>query len=230
MSVSTPDLNPSWRAPSAPVRLVTLLLLAVGLMLVDLRALFAFACVVALMFGWERGFGALAGWLRALWQLKWLFFALAVLYLGFTPGTPLLPWIERPTLQGTLEGAHRGLILATLLMAVHWLVRPVPTEALAGGMIWLTTPLRRLGLRTDRFAARLAMTLHRVGELQEQVGALRGAARRGWLDTAADLIRGIEQPPEARSSGQSIALPSPRAGEWLMPALLAGWLLLWMLL
>ncbi|MCK5858385.1 MAG: hypothetical protein KAG72_03470 [Abyssibacter sp.] len=212
----------SWRKPSAPVRLITLLVLAVGLMLVDLAALGVFFGVVALLFLLECGRTAIKEWLRALWQLKWLFLALAVLYLGFTPGTPLLDWAARPTWQGALEGGHRALVLATLLMAVHWLVRPVPTDALAGGMVWLTTPLERLGLHTRRFAVRLAMTLHRVGELQEQVNALRGAARQGWVDTAAELIRGIEQAPSANTASQAIELPTPQLQEWLMPVALAG--------
>lgn len=209
---------------SAPVRLVTLLLLAVGYLLAEPAVLLALSAAIASLFALECGGRAVLNWLAALRQLKWLFIALAVLYLGFTPGEPLIAGWDRPSWQGLSEGAHRALVLAMLLLAVHWLVRPLPADDLAGGVVWLATPLSRLGVRTERFAVRLALTLQQVAELQARVTALREQASRGWIEAAGGLVQEIESasPPVER---RWIELVTPRAHEWLLPALLGAILL-----
>lgn len=206
---------------SAPVRLLTLLVLAVLLMLADLPALAGMTILLVLVFALECGQQAVVHWLRALQQLKWLFIALGVLYLGFTPGEPMFANLDRPSWQGVSEGGHRTLVLITLLLAVHWLVRPLPAEKLAAGFVWLATPLSALGLRTERFAVRLALTLQQVAELQTRVSELRIAARRGWVDVASSLVQEIES-AAAPVERQWIEVATPRVLEWTLPVALGG--------
>ena len=166
--------------------------------------------------------------LQGLSRLRWLFLAIFVLYFGYTPGDPWSEHLPGLSREGLHEGGRRALVLADLLIAVYLLLALTPLTALVQGLQRLLWPLRGLGLDTSAFARRLALALDQVAHLQDQVSALR-RADRGMLDTAAELVRGIEQSATQVPSPSAPQLldpgPQPRPWEWLLPPALA--LLLW---
>lgn len=159
-------------------------------------------------------------------RLRWLFLAIFVLYVGYTPGEP---WFERlPGLsrEGLHEGTRRALVLFDLLIAVYLLLAATPLSALVQGLNRALWPLRGLGLDTAAFARRLALALGQVGDLQDRVEGLRREGH-GVLDVATGLVREIEQFAATASPVPTVLDPgpAPQLWEWLLPLLLA--LLLW---
>lgn len=200
------------------MRVLCLLVVAVGLMLASLVDLAVFFVGMMVLFMLDAGRPGLRGWLHSVWQLKFLFAALLVLYLGFTGGQPLIADWPRPSVAGTVEGVHRTLVLVALLLAVHWLVRPVPATELAGGMAWLAMPLDRIGVPVDTAARRVALTLQAVGDLQERVAHVRQQREGPWLDRLANLVRGVEQQADDGAPIMAVTPRPPASAEWWWPA------------
>jgi len=197
--------------------LPSLSLVAVGLLALLLLALYA----------------ALAGdhfqrLLRGLSRLRWLFLAIFVLYLGFTPGDPLVEQLPGLSREGLFEGARRALILLDLLTAVYLLLVSTPIPLLVQGLNRGLRPLHVLGLNPAVFSLRLALALDQVGGMQARVSTLR-SGKGSALDAAAELIRSLEAHPESASTGTAQLLLDagrpPRVWEWLFPVAL--WGLLW---
>lgn len=210
--------------PGAATRVLCLLIVAIGLMLVSLADLLVFFAGMLVLFTIDGGPARVRGWLRAVWQLKYLFAALLVLYLGFTAGQPLIADWPRPSVAGAVEGAHRTLILVALLLAVHWLVRPVAPTELAGGLAWLAQPLAQLGVPVTTASRRVALTLHAVDDLQATVSAARAQRDTPWLDRLAGLVRSVERDAAAESSASTVdVVPlGPRPAEWVWPLAMAA--------
>jgi len=156
-------------------------------------------------------------------RLRWLLLSIVVLYLGFTPGEALSPWTPGLSGEGLWEGSRRILVLISLLAAVYWLLSATPVPQLVAALDQLLTPLSRLGLRTGRATALLALTLSAVDGVEGRYRKLKAQGLKG-LDLAAAWIRDIEQQPPT-AEHVVVNLPWPRAWEWLLLALmlLAVW-------
>lgn len=149
-------------------------------------------------------------WARGLVHLKWLFLALFVLYLGYTPGEPLSPYLPGLSAEGLHEGLRRAAVLAALLAAVQMLLVLTPPAQLIGALRQLLHPLRRIGIDGHRFALRLALALAAVGQIQQRLEQARSTTV-GPLDAAADLVLRLEREPIA-------AEPVPMSGPFTQPA------------
>lgn len=105
-------------------------------------------------------------------RLKWFFLSICLLFLWFTPGSPLLPALGglSPVQEGLREGLGRCLVLVLAVAAVVWLLQVTPREQLLGGLLWLTRPLRALGFPQERFAVRLVLTLEVIPQLRLLLG------------------------------------------------------------
>lgn len=131
-----------------------------------------------------------------LMRLRWLLLSIWVLYLGFTPGTPLSPWTPGLSLEGLLDGSRRVLVLVALMTAVYWLLATTPVPQLVSALDQLLAPLRRLGCPTAVFSRRLALTLGGLEGVEARYRALRNEGHRG-LDLAVAWILAVERaPPE----------------------------------
>lgn len=203
------------------IRILCLLVLAAALpsLALTVLALVMAALLLVLM----RSPGGLTRWRQGLWRLKWLFLALFVLYLGYTPGDPLITALPGLSAEGLHEAARRATILAILLAAVQALLAATSTPHLVEALRQLLRPLRRLGLEGDRFALRLALVLAQVGSMQARVAALRGSAG-GPLAAAATLIADLERGPSDDEESVPVAtrLAPPRILEFLLPLTLAA--------
>ncbi len=203
-------------------RILLLLVLAAMLFRYSLAGLGLVLAVLWLAAAtWSRE--ALWGVFRALRRIRWLLVSIVVIYLWVAPEPAAAgrPWyIPSATDLGT--ALRRAAILVALVSAVELLRRRTPVRDIAAGLVMLLAPLARLGLDTNVFARRLALTLEAVPLTAERVAAAAAAHRirrglAGWGEAAAGLVRDIETgaarpPPDAALP--ALQRPSPR--DWLL--------------
>ena len=206
------------------IRILCLMVLAALLPGLSLSAVSVLAWLLLGLYAWLAG-DQFQRLLRGLLRLRWLFLAIFVLYLGFTPGDPVVAQLPGLSREGMFEGARRSLILLDLLTAVYLLLVSTPIPALVQGINRGLWPLRAIGLDPAAFSLRLALALDQVGGMQARISELRNA-KGSLLDAAAELIRGLEAHPESIPAAVSPAMlgpgPAPRYWEWLLPVALGS--------
>lgn len=205
-------------------RVLALLIVAPVLNNLPLVDLLGLGTLVLLGYAGHQS-GALRRLAFGLLRLKWLLLGIAVLYLGFTPGEALSEWTPGLTREGLYEGLRRVLVLVCLLAAVYWLLAVTPAPQLVAALDQLLWPLRRMGVPTDRFTRRVAMTLDAVDAVEARYRSLRAAGLSG-LTLAAAWIDGIERDPPP-AAPISAAAPLPRLWEWGLLVLLLSLALVW---
>lgn len=97
---------------------------------------------------------------KVFYRLKWLFLSILLLYLFVGSGE--FHW----RLSALEPGLLRVLSLMLLIAAVNLLVQSASPGEFVAALLWLMSPLRRLGLPTQRIAIRMALTLEMVSKLQ----------------------------------------------------------------
>lgn len=216
--------DPGTDAAAGPLRPLTrlLLLLVVAPALGQLPAVDLLVATALLLLGYRLSSPAALQRLRfGIARLRWLLLSIMVLYLGFTPGTPLHPALPGLSWEGLAEGGRRVMVLLCLITAVYWLLVTTPVPMLVGAFAQLLRPLERLGLPTAPFTRRLALTLAAVDEIEARYRQLRAEGQRG-LSLAARWIDTLEQSPPAVAA-LPVAVPWPRLWEWgLVVAMLAA--------
>jgi energy-coupling factor transporter transmembrane protein EcfT len=163
---------------------------------------------------------------------RWLFLSIAVVYLWFTPGDPLVVALgpAAPTVQGLTAGVQRVGALAVIIVMVNVLIASTTIEGLVTGIAALTRPFRVFGLSPERFALRVALTLHYAmefrpaaapaadgGTYRDRLGARLDAAWRGALrqaDMGEPAV--IELPPASRPGVRDAALLAVPLLLWLL--------------
>lgn len=112
---------------------------------------------------------------------RWILFSLLLVYLFATPGEALwtLAYAPSPTREGMLDGAMQLCRLVSVLAGLSILLTLLSREHLVSGLYSLCYPARYLGLSRERFAVRLALTLH--------------YAESAMRDTASDWRAAIER-------------------------------------
>lgn len=98
--------------------------------------------------------------LKVFYRLKWLFISILLLYLFV--GTGGFHW----RLSALEPGALRVVSLMLLIAAVNLLVQSASPGEFIAALLWLMSPLRWLGVPTQRVAIRMALTLTMVSKLQ----------------------------------------------------------------
>lgn len=179
------------------------------------------------------GVAALKRLRMGIWRLRWLLLAIAVAYVGFTPGTPLLPALPGISREGLAEGLRRALVLVDVLALVYLLLAHTPVNELLVALRTLATPLRLLGVDPQRVGMRLALTMDAVGTMQERLQASRtlpdsqidsqtdsqsgrppGSQPQSLWQRAAGLIAEIEANADAPQTVTLATLPAPRWWQW----------------
>ncbi|MDH5326252.1 MAG: hypothetical protein OEZ68_08840 [Gammaproteobacteria bacterium] len=180
-------------------------------------------------------------------RMRWLFLSIFIVYLGFTPGLPLIPaWDWSPSVLGTQLAIMRVAALILIVMALQILLHGLSRQDLVGAVLWLLYPIRKL-VDHEKLAVRIGLTL----ELVEQVALLNRLALKSqdipsnaglWQrinnisDNIATLFQTVLDKAMAMP-GQTLETPdrnSPPPVQWIFPLLLlAGFILLdweqWML-
>ena len=154
----------------------------------------------------------------ALWRLKWFFIAVG-----------LLAWLSSPGFPANWHFAARACAaLATLVLAVDCFHQTCSDNEKLAALLWWLSPLKRVGVPVERFAARLWLTLRLIPQQQQalqqalqtedKMSALRQLLQDDVPEGGMRLADGTKIEP-----GTVIALPRFRmhALHWCRPALLA---------
>ncbi|MCF6218830.1 MAG: hypothetical protein L3J62_05720 [Gammaproteobacteria bacterium] len=165
-------------------------------------------------------------------RLRWLLLSIAIVYLWFTPGTPIFPTFLAwsPSYEGVMMGLHRVAILLLLVLAVSLLLQSTPLTLMIAALLWLLHPFARLGLPHERFAVRLALTLEAVGDLPAIMATpplvTKGLRQRMHVAVVrmVDLFDQVTQHAHSLPC-RPIEVPILKAPDWLqwlMLCLLSG--------
>ncbi len=141
------------------------------------------------------------GFIQLLRRTRWIMFSLLLIYAYSTPGQPLSEslGIFSPSHEGLLDGVLQLTRLLAALAGLAILLGNLHRQQLIAGLYTLFAPLQWIGLSRNRFAVRLALTLHYA-----EVAMLRGPNnRQDSLGTLFD--RRVDE-----QSGTYIELPECR--------------------
>ncbi len=201
--------------------------------------LFAGAVLLAAMFVYADAGSWSAAW-RMLRRMRWLFLSLAVVYFWFTPGTPVLHaapalavWL--PSVEGLLHGALRIGALALMVLAASLLLRLTPRDDLFAALHWLAAPLRVVGVARERLAARIALSLAAVAEVQTLLHDALAEARAlqsssSWTRIGATSTAVFRRVLAAAEAAPCVTLDLPAKAapplwQWPLPLLIGALML-----
>jgi energy-coupling factor transporter transmembrane protein EcfT len=157
------------------IRIVSFVVLTAFLALGDVATIgVAVAALISLSFKLD-GHAWRSAW-RLLRRMRWLFLSIAVIYLWFTPGVPLISgnrslaeWL--PTVEGLWQGTLRMMSLALMVTFASLLLSVTSRGEVLGALHWMMTPLGILRFPHERFAVRAALSLEAVAQVQAHVRA-----------------------------------------------------------
>jgi energy-coupling factor transporter transmembrane protein EcfT len=179
-------------------------------------------------------------------RMRWLFLSMLIIYLWFTPGRAILPFLgdHSPTWQGLLMAGYRIGSLVAIVVAVNIIIKSTPKELITGALLWLLTPLRVVGLPHERLAVRIVLTFNMISEIQYEYDLLKRTNGRGDADDvrtqtgSSGFLRRLDKLAELgamlftnvvekaqRGGEQGIELPqesAPPMVQWGWPLILAG--------
>lgn len=144
-------------------QLILFILLAIVINQLKLMALlpilFILICFIAL--------NKVERYINTLKRFKWLFLVLMIIYAFNTPGEHIHGWPFdiTPTYEGVIAGISQAIRISAILAIISWIMAVNTKQQLVSGFYFILSPFKLLGLQTERFAARLWLTLHYV-ELQ----------------------------------------------------------------
>jgi energy-coupling factor transporter transmembrane protein EcfT len=125
--------------------------------------------------------------LHAVMRFKWFLFVMLFIYAFSTPGEHVAHWplSVAPTYEGLVAGATQMLRILLMLAGLSLILANNTRQQLISGFYYLFSPLQYLGLKVERFAARLWLTLHYVEKKksaennQDFIGQLKNMALLG---------------------------------------------------
>ncbi len=114
--------------------------------------------------------------IQLLRRTRWIMLSLLLVYAYSTPGQPLLDafGMYGPTREGLTDGVLQLTRLLAALAGLAILLDRLHRQQLIAGLYTLFAPLQWVGLSRERFAVRLALTLHYA-----EVAMLRATEDRG---------------------------------------------------
>ena len=127
--------------------------------------------------------------LHAAMRFKWFLLVMLLIYAFSTPGEHIVQWpfsansnFIGPTYEGLAAGVTQGLRILLMLAGLSLILANNTTQQLISGFYYIFSPLQYLGLKVERFAARLWLTLHyvekksRADSRQDFIGQLKNMA------------------------------------------------------
>jgi len=167
-------------------------------------------------------------------KLRWFFLSIVILYFWFYPGTDLLPILGRfsPSVEGVNQAALRISSLLVVISYSGFLLLLTPRDDLVSGIQFLLSPLRLIGIDSQRFALRLGLVLSIVPQMSEQQH-LPGEKKKIknisiLIDRAADMIKSASEQTNNYDLNDTVIIkqpPRPGIVDILVPLFLFIWLL-----
>lgn len=101
---------------------------------------------------------------RSIKRLKWFFLVLIIIFALNTPGEHVMlsAALISPTYEGLIAGCTQALRIMVMLATLSLILACNTRQQLISGFYFVFSPLKYLGLKVERFAARLWLTLHYV--------------------------------------------------------------------
>jgi len=148
------------------VKILALILMTVSIPLISfngLAILFLLLSIGLIRFRVNR-------FLKMMLRMRWLFLSIWLIYAFTTPGEYLhgLPIDLMPTYEGLRVGFMQIFRIAMVLAGVSILMASATQEKLMVGIYHLLRPLGVLGIRCERFTARLYLTLKYIENANPQ--------------------------------------------------------------
>jgi energy-coupling factor transporter transmembrane protein EcfT len=121
-------------------------------------------------------------------RFKWFFLVMLIIFAFNTPGEHVHNWpfSISPTYEGLQAWLIQILRTISMLAALTLIIANNNKQQLISGLYFILTPLKWLGLATERFAARLWLTLHYV-ELQRDTSNYQDQSLLSRLKAMTDL-------------------------------------------
>ncbi|HEY3301679.1 MAG TPA: CbiQ family ECF transporter T component [Methylophilaceae bacterium] len=193
------------------IKLINLLILAIAINIISDVALFLIGIILILMLLFYR----VSGMVKVLFRLRWLLFSLTLVYAFNTPGEYLSQWPF--TLAPTYEGLHQGgmqmLRICLMMAGLTLFTATTNRQQIMAGFYTLLYPFKIFGFPTERFAARLWLTLYYVEHRQQsttQVSIFQS------LKSAQVLSATVQDIPESIE----LSLPSLKWHDVWVPCVL----------
>lgn len=152
-------------------QLIALIFIASVLPLADVATL----AILLGVFVWVNFSCEESNFFRLTKRLKWFFLVMWLIYVFNTPGEhwPRWPFSIAPTYEGLRAANVQVLRIMVMLSALAIVLAGNDKETLISGFCALLKPLQCLGLDTERFAARLWLTMYYVETQPTQTNGRR---------------------------------------------------------
>ncbi len=167
-------------------------------------------------------------------KIRWFFLSIVILYFWFYPGSDLLPFIGKlsPSVEGVNQAALRISSLLLVISYSGFLLLLTPRDELVSGIQFLLSPLRLIGIDSQRFALRLGLVLSIVPQMsvQQPVTDERNKINNisALIDRAADMIKSASEQANCFKLSDTVIIeqpPRPGIVDILVPLSLFVWLL-----
>lgn len=149
-------------------QLLIFFILAIAINFMTLNALISLFVFFAVALAWTKN----NQFLRAILRFKCFFLVMLLIFSFNTPGEHVSPWPFTiiPSYEGISAGLTQVLRIMLMLAALNLMLARNTRQELISGFYFIFSPLKFFGLKSERFAARLWLTLHYV-ELQSGANA-----------------------------------------------------------
>ena len=154
--------------PNTLTQLLTFFLLAIIVNLLNIQYIFSilFILLIIIVLNNPQHF------LHSVRRFKWFFLVMIVIFAFNTPGEHIATWPFEvsPTYEGLKAGSTQLLRIVVMLAGLSLVLTLNTKQQLISGFYFLFLPLKYLGVKVERFAARLWLTLHYV-ELRNELNS-----------------------------------------------------------
>ena len=214
------------------VRIICLLVYIISLSRANAgQIIFASLILIPLYFIQPAG---LSSAIKMLLRLRWFFISIVLVYILLTPNPELTNFSQNNSFwenhwPGFISGIERILSLILIVFAVAYLLSVLNQEELLGAIYWLALPLVIFGVKRERLAVRMVLTLDLVkqsGQFEElEKEKLTPFVTNRWNLWAESIVvryRNVLQKSDTFVSQKYSfnKLSSPDIFHWLYPVLL----------
>ena len=128
---------------------------------------------------------------RTIMRMRWLFMSIFIIYAFATPGQYIefFPLNYAPTFEGSALGILQIIKLIIALASLSILFSMSSKQQLMLGLYLLLTPLKLFGINTERFTARILLTLSYVEALAEKEQFKLSFSRLDELHAATNSLQ-----------------------------------------
>ena len=141
-------------------QLIMFLILAIIINQLPISALLGLSAIFIAILMYKR----INQFVYAFKRFRWLFMILLIVFSFNTPGEHIQGWpfYLSPTYEGLMAGITQMLRIIVVLATITWILAINTKQQLISGFYFIFSPLTLLGLKVERFSARLWLTLHYV--------------------------------------------------------------------